>query len=52
MQKVELLEGRSDTRKFYQQVKRLKQGYTPPTIRKPMFWRDGNSIFQSYSPTR
>lgn len=31
MRKVELLSGRSDARKFYQTVKRQKEGYAPPT---------------------
>lgn len=29
MRKVELLSGRGDVRKFYQQVKRQREGYTP-----------------------
>ncbi|WP_333765053.1 endonuclease/exonuclease/phosphatase family protein [Streptomyces sp. IBSBF 2390] len=32
MRKVELLSGSSDTRKFYQHIKRQKEGYVPPTI--------------------
>ena len=31
MRKVELLGGRSDIRKFYQHVKRQREGYAPPT---------------------
>ena len=38
MRKVELLGGRSDTRKFYQQVKRQRVGYAPPTT----FCNDAN----------
>ncbi|KMQ81419.1 endonuclease-reverse transcriptase, partial [Lasius niger] len=38
MRKVELLSGRNDTRKFYQQVKRQKEGYTPPAT----FCNDAN----------
>ena len=32
MRKVELLCGRGDSRKFYQQVKRQREGYAPPSI--------------------
>lgn len=38
MRKVELLSGRGDTRKFYQHVKRQKEGYAPPTT----FCNDAN----------
>lgn len=31
MRKVEALSSRGDTRKFYQQVKRQREGYTPPS---------------------
>lgn len=38
MRKVEHLSGRGETRKFYQHVKRSKEGYAPPTT----FCNDGS----------
>ena len=38
MRQVEQLSGRNETRKFYQNIKRLKEGYAPPTT----FCNDAN----------
>ncbi|KAL5276017.1 hypothetical protein ACFFRR_001693 [Megaselia abdita] len=34
VKKVEVLHGKIDTRKLYQHVKRIKEGYAPPTVQR------------------